>query len=146
MLADRADDLADLLAGSLSHRLAELKAVSERLERFAFEPGEDAPEFLDEEAGSDAALRDLLLRALGRAVDPLNFALIEQLAGSDASVGALARHSGLPRGAVSERINDLLQVGLVGRTHRGDEVALTPSGRAIADLVASVVDKGRGSS
>jgi DNA-binding MarR family transcriptional regulator len=143
VLAETANEIAELLAQGLTRRLAELKAASERLESFAFDPGDEAPDLLDEEGDSEAALRDLVLRALARAADPLNFVLIERLAAGDATVGDLAHHAGIPRAATSERINDLLQVGLVGRTHRGDGVGLTPPGRAIFDLVAAVVERGR---
>lgn len=132
-----------MLARGLAQRLVDLKAASERLDRFAFDTAEEAPQRPDGDGDDDAALRDLVLRALARAVDPVNFDLIARLSIADTSVGDLALYLQLPRTAVSERINDLLQVGLVGRTHRGDSVGLTSSGRAVFDLVASIVERGQ---
>lgn len=143
MLADVTGGAAGELAQALTRRMAEMKAAAERLQGFAFAPGEESPDLLDDEGDGSGTLRDMALRALARSADPINFALIEHLSESDATVGELARSLGLPRAAVSERVNDLLQVGLVARTHRGDGATLGPAGREIVELVTAVVEQGR---
>lgn len=145
VLPDLSDGLADALTRSLTRRMAEVKAAAERLQGFAFAPDEPVPELIDE-GNEQATLRDMILRALSRAVDPVNFSLMEELADSDRTVARLAEALVLPRSAVSERVNDLLQVGLVHRTHTGDGVVLSEGGRAIVELVSVVVDQGRGTS
>lgn len=143
MQVDSSDALESALAEALVRRAEDMNAAAVRLQGFAFAPGEESPDLVEGEGLEGPSLRDLALRALGRAVDPVNFALLERLAESESSVGELMGSLALPRSAVSERVNDLLQVGLVGRTHKGDGATLTPAGRAVVDLVAGVVERGQ---
>lgn len=82
-------------------------------------------------------MRDLVLKALSRSADPLNYLMLLHLNGGDASIAALATLTGLTRIATSERVSDLVQVGLVGRSHRGDAVGLSPAGTALVELIES---------
>jgi predicted transcriptional regulator len=127
---------SDAIGRGLRRRLAELAAADERLRSFVFETGTPAPSPADDPV---EALRDLALRALARAADPVNHALLRRLAGGDATVGELADLVGRPRVAVLERVNDLLQVGLVGRSLQTDAVGVTEAGQALVDLVEAVV-------
>ena len=125
------------LRDALTRRLVDARAAAKRMEGFAFEPGQDAPGLLDEEESQTDSMRDLVLKALNRTSDPLNFSMLRHLNGGDASIAALAKLTGLTRIATSERVSDLVQVGLVGRSHQGDAVGLSPAGTALVELIES---------
>lgn len=130
----------EALSEALAKRLADARAAAHRLEGFAFEPGQSDPGLTDADDSTADAMRDLALKALSRISDPLNYLMMRHLDGGDASVAALATLTGLTRISTIERVNDLLQVGLVGRSHRGDEVGLSPAGKALVALVEAVAE------
>lgn len=136
---DAAPDLVSDIADGLRRRLADIVAAGERLDAFAFEPGAAIRPGMP--GSDDDAVRDLMLRALRCASDAANYAMLRRLRGSDASLADLGELTALPRPAVSERVNDLLQVGLVARSHRGDEVGLTPAGAALVAIIESVAKR-----
>jgi len=73
-----------------------------------------------------AAAQEVFLRALGALSDPINFRLLK---GLDpllaASLPDLMEATGLERVAVSERLNDMVQVGLVSRELIDDQIRCT---------------------
>lgn len=72
------------------------------------------------------ASREIFLRALGSLSDPINFRLLQSLDPlSAASLSELMGASGLGRVAVSERLNDMVQVGLVSRELIDDQIRST---------------------
>lgn len=128
-----------LLGKAVAARLAEVEAAIERYGSFAFEPGQEAPPpALHPGEGPDAA-RELVLRALRAAGDPVNYQLLRRLAEGDAPLAELAGVVSLPRLSAWERVNDLVQAGLVARSLEGDRVGLTPMGQALAELVEEAV-------
>lgn len=129
-----------LVAKGLADRLADLAVTRDRYASFAFTPGRDAPEAAapDDRA---AAARDLLLRALATLADPVNDRIVQRLLDGDATLGELVAITGLPHLAVWERVNGLVQVGLVRRALDGDRAGLTGAGGALAELVADVTSR-----
>jgi len=82
---------------------------------------------------------EVLLRALRAASDPLNFrilALLDPLTAVE--IPALMTETGLGRVAVSERVNDLAQVGMAGRELVSDQIRGTALGAGIVELVRVV--------
>lgn len=78
----------------------------------------------------------MTLRALRTAADPTNFAILAFLARrAGASIGEIEKASGLGRIALSERINDLVQLGLAGRNIDVDQVHGTAAAAALVDLI-----------
>jgi hypothetical protein len=136
--ADVRADLAGAFRDALTRRLADLRAAAHRLEGFAFTPDDAGPPVPEPPGTDDATLRDLMLRALARGSDPLNYRLLHRLADGDASIEDLAEQLALPRLAVWERVNDLQQTGLVGRDERG-RAGLTAAGGALVNLVEALV-------
>ena len=120
-----------VLGKALGARLADVEAALDRYGAFAFSPGQAAPPVAGD--GIQAA-RDLVLRALRAAADPVNAALLRRLADGDASLVCLGEVVALPRQAVWERANELLAVGLVGRSLEADAAGLTPAGVAMVAL------------
>lgn len=137
------------VAKALASRLANSAAADDRYRSFAFHAGEGPPgstgETVDERPAvtrrtTEAGLaRDLVLRALGAAVDPVNDALLGVLGEGDAALADVASRLALPRMAVRERVNDLLALGLVAYSPDGDRAGLSVAGQGIAALVSGLV-------
>lgn len=127
----------EALASAFRKRLADVRAAADKLRAFSFEPGEPMPETGPDDDAD--ALRDLVLRALARASDPVNYALIRHLYRGDSGTKELAEAASLPATAVKERVSDLVQVGLVARSQRGDGAGLTLGGRVLVELIEEIV-------
>lgn len=126
---------AALLGRALAPRLAEIAAALDRYAAFAFSPGGgEAPPALEPGEGAEAG-RELVLRALRAASDPLNDRILRRLGEGDAALLLLAEVVALPRLAVWERVNDLVQTGLVARSLEGDRAGLTEAGATLLELV-----------
>ena len=141
------DTSIETLVAGLVDRVRNLLLALDRQDRL-----ETAGAFvgwLEEQKPEDlgAAAREMLLRAMRRAGDPLSYSLLRRLsslAGSDEleglSLDRLMEATGLGRVAVSERVYDLVQVGLLSRELTSDQVRLTPLGAAAVKLVEGVVE------
>jgi hypothetical protein len=89
---------------------------------------------MQEEAG-----REMVLRALRVAALDLNDRLLGLLEGEEAlPLAALAERLGVPPFALSERVNDLVQVGLAVRVLEQDAVRGTPLGRGVRAIVEEI--------
>lgn len=126
------------VAKGLADRLADLGAARRRYESFAFTPGRDAPPPDDPEHDAAPAARDLVVRMLAALGDPVNDRLMGRLLDGDATLHELVDVAGLPPLAVWERVNDLVQVGLVRHAVDGDRAGLTGAGVAMAELVGDI--------
>ncbi|MFV2040122.1 MAG: winged helix-turn-helix domain-containing protein, partial [Acidimicrobiales bacterium] len=112
-------------------RLRDVNAAIERQAAFVFGP-EDRPVA---EADDNGTARDLVLRALGVLADPLNYQLLLHLSKDDAVLPELCEHLGLGYPAVWERIQDLIQAGLVGRSLDQDLAGLSATGSELVKFV-----------
>lgn len=125
------------LSHALALRLRDLARLADRLDRL--ESG--TREWLagQREAGFDAAAQEMTLRALRAAADPVNFSLLAQLAGQPSlPMSELEQRSGLDRLSLSERVNDLIQVGLASREIDTDHVQITEAGAALVGLMSEI--------
>lgn len=125
------------LSAALALRLRDLARMADRLDRLESGTGEWLA------SQDDAALRDaatdMTLRALRAAADPTNFAVLAFLAAHTSSpIAELERAAGLGRLALSERVNDLVQVGLAGRNIDTDHVQITAGGAALVRLIGEI--------
>jgi len=85
------------------------------------------------------AAREMTLRAFRIAADPANFVILAFLSTRTAApIAELEKASGLGRLALSERVNDLVQVGLAGRNIDTDQVQGTAAGAALVGLIEGV--------
>lgn len=128
-----------VLGEALAARIADIEAALERYGAFAFEPGGGAPAPALAPGERAAAARELMLRALRTAADPVGFAMLRRLAEGDATLDELVGLVSLPRLSVWERVNDLVQAGLAGRSLEQDRAGLTPLGRVLVGLVETAV-------
>ncbi len=127
----------DGILQGLTDRLRTLLRVLDRQDRL--ETASAFVGWLDGEAAAarlpDAA-RELLLRALRLAGDPVNYQILGALGPEEAvTAAALMEKTGLGRVALSERVNDLAQVGLAARDPIGDDVRATPLAVGLRALV-----------
>lgn len=142
---ERAD--LEVVGRGLAARIRDLRAALDRLDSFAFRPGQESesPGGSESPGESERMARELVLRALRALSDPLNHDLLSRLANEGgASVGDLQSAVSLPRLAVWERLSDLLQVGLVERSLEGDRAALTPVGAVLVRLVEDMTNAAAG--
>jgi len=131
-----AQGLTDLSL-ALALRLRDLARMIDRLDRLEAGTGEWLSA-LGEGAVKEAAT-DMTLRALRAAADPANFALLAFLAAhASAPMAELEGATGLGRLSLSERVNDLVQVGLAGRNIDTDHVQITAGGAALVGLIESI--------
>lgn len=132
------------LARGLAARIRDAVEAADRLASFAFEPGRDAPEPLPQLADGDEleVARDFVLRALRGACDGTNHRILLAAAVVSPEEGVplttLAGELGLPRMAVSERVHDLIQLGLVARDLQLDTVRISPAGAGVVELLSGL--------
>ncbi len=129
---------ATLVGKALGIRFDEIEATIERLRSFAFEPDADASAAVTDEGEALDTARELVLRVLRVMSDPLGYRLLRHLLEGDAGSRELGSLLALPHTAVWERVNDLVQAGLVGRSLEADRVGLTAAGRAFVGLVEAI--------
>ena len=126
---------ATLVGKALGVRLDEIEATIERLRSFAFEPDTASSRSEDDEGAVLDTARELVLRALRVMSDPLGYRLLRRLLDGDADLEELGKLLELPHAAVWERVNDLVQAGLVGHSLEADQAGLTAAGQALVGLV-----------
>ncbi len=125
------------LSLALAMRLRDMARMLDRLDRLESGTGEWLA------AQGDGALQeaatDMTLRALRAAADPTNFALLTFLAAhATAPMMELEKATGLGRLLLSERLNDLIQVGLAGRNIDTDQAQISAGGAALVGLINSI--------
>ncbi len=123
--------------------LGHLAAVLDREDRLESGSGEWLAGFAaDSEAGRAAVLQSVL-RALGLASDPTNFAILTVLAGGNPQrMDQLVAATGLTELSVAERVSDLVSAGLATKLPSANQVVGTQAGAAIVALVTEAVEAG----
>ena len=120
-------DARDSILDGLTDRVRNLLLGLDRRDRL-----ESATEFagwLSRQTSNELgdAAREMLLRALRLAGDPVNYSILRRLDPlSSVGIPDLMSWCGLGRVTLSERLNDLAQVGLVSREMIDDQIRATP--------------------
>jgi hypothetical protein len=127
----------------LRDRLRSTEAVAQRYASFAFDP-DDVPVGPPVEDREVAAARDLLLRVARTVADPLNYRLLVRLREGDADLTALADLIDLPHLALWDRVSDLMQAGLVGRSLPDHRAGLTRAGEILVDTMEAAASAATG--
>ena len=87
----------------------------------------------------DDIAQGMLLRVLRAAGDPVNYQILQRLDAVNAvSAADLTPETGLDRVALSERLNDLSQVGLISRDIIDDQVCGTSLALGVRTLVERI--------
>jgi hypothetical protein len=137
------------LARALAGRLRDAMSAGERLASFAFGEGAPVPDPELREGEELAAAHDFLLRVLRGISDPLDWRVLATVVaqGADSSgavdggglaLDTLANTMELPRLTVTERVNGLIQLGLMGRDLEHDSVRASPAGQALFELICEL--------
>lgn len=131
------EDLITAVVGGLAGRLRSLSMALDRLDRLESGSGTWLAKFKAEELPEAAT--ELILRALRTSADPTNFAILQALAAEDSrSLTQLIDLTRLGRLSLSERLNDLVQVGLVIRLIDTDYAQITAAGASLVRLVEAL--------
>ena len=128
----------DALSQTLARRLRDISRVLDRLDRL--EAGSGSWLAQQNESDLQNAAQEMTLRAVRQAADSHNFALLKLLHTDRITypVGELQNASGLDRMTLSERLNDLVQVGLVVREIDTDHVQITDAGRSLTGWLSNI--------
>ena len=125
------------IAAGLAGRLRSLAIVLDRLDRLESGSGVWLADFKAKELPQAAQM--MTLRVLGTAADPANYAILKALAsGESHKIGDLIAVTGHGRLPLSERLNDLVQVGLASRLIDTDHAQITAAGAALVDLIDEI--------
>jgi hypothetical protein len=137
---EKAEHLIANIASGLSGRLRSLVVALDRLDRLESGSGRWLSESGDAEL-PDAAM-ELTLRALRIGAEPTNFAILKSLAAEDSmTIGRLMATSSLGRLVLSERLNDLVQVGMATRLIDTDHAQITAAGAAMVALINGIAGR-----
>ena len=119
--------------------MRDIARMLDRLDRLESGTGEWLTS--QDDASLKEAARDMTLRGLRSAADPINFAILNHLAvHSSVPLADLETATRLGRLALSERVSDLVQVGLAGRNIDTDHVQATSAGAALVGWINSLVE------
>ena len=131
------EELVFPIAAGLAGRLRSLVIALDRLDRLESGSGDWRNHFITGEL-SEAATA-FTLRALRTAADPLNFTILKALVSDEShTIDHLLEVAGVGRLVLSERLNDLVQVGLVLRLIDTDQAQATASGAAMVQLLDEI--------
>jgi len=131
-------DLIAAVAAGLASRLRALVVALDRLDRLESGSGTWLAGFADSELRGAAT--ELSLRALRTIADPANFAVLQALASDDSQpLSHVIDTTGLGRLALSERLNDLVQVGLASRLIDTDHAQITGAGASLIRLIDALI-------
>lgn len=130
------------LARGVAARIRDAVEAAERLASFSFDADPAAENRVQLAEGEEREVaRDFLLRVFRGASDRTGHRILliaAARAEDGVSLGALAAELELPRMAASERVNALIQVGLVYRDLQLDAVRIAPAGEAIVALLGEL--------
>ncbi len=128
------------ISAGLAGRLRSLALVLDRLDRLESGSGDWMAGFADEEL-PEAALA-MTLRALQTSADSANFRILKALESNESQKMAdLMEMTKNGRLQLSERLNDLVQVGLASRLIDTDHAQITAAGAAMVELIEEIAEK-----
>jgi hypothetical protein len=127
------------LARALAARLRDAIAAGDQLASFAFTEGAEAPGPELRDGEELAVAHDFMLRVLHGVSEPSSWQVLASVVGEDAQpVDVLAARLELPRLVITERVNALIQLGLMARDLEHDSVAASPAGVALFELICEL--------
>jgi len=138
-MTDTPNAFVHQIAAGIADRLRLLVRSIDRLDRLESGTGQWLGRFEEEEL--DEAAQELTLRALRVASSPTHLAVLRTLARAESlALSQIMEATGLGRLALTEHINDLIQVGLATRNIDTDHAQITPAGQALAAWVDELIE------
>ena len=135
-LSESRNPIAEGIAG----RLRSLVLALDRLDRLESGSGEWLADFNENELPEAAA--ELTLRALQIASDPTNYHLLITLEKhTTLSIPDLIAATSLTRLPLSERLKDLVQVGLAARLIDTDHAQITAAGVGVVGFIRKLIEE-----
>ena len=126
------------IAGGLAGRLRSVVIALDRLDRLESGSGEWLSGFEEAELAESAMA--LALRVLHTSADPANYAILVALAADGSlAIDQLMEATGIGRLVLSERLNDLVQVGLATRLIDTDHAQITVAGDGMVRMINQIV-------
>ena len=126
------------VAGGLTGRLRSVVIALDRLDRLESGSGEWLSGFEEAELAESATA--LTLRALQTSGDTANYAILVALAADGSlAIDQLMEATGIGRLVLSERLNDLVQVGLATRLIDTDHAQITVTGDGMVRMINQIV-------
>lgn len=125
------------VAGGLAGRMRSLAIALDRLDRLESGSGEWLSGFAEAELAE--AAKALTLRALRTSADSANYAILAALADDSRAIDQLIETTGIGRLVLTERLNDLVQVGLATRMIDTDHAQITAAGASLVRLVDQII-------
>lgn len=130
------------IARGIAARIRDAIDAAERLASFSFEPGGEAePRHQIGDGEEPEVARDFVLRVFRGACDRTNHHILCAAAArpeEGVPLADLCAEIELPRMAVCERVNDLIQLGLVHRDLQLDTVRISPAGAGLVELLGEL--------
>jgi hypothetical protein len=134
------DETVSLIAGGLTGRLRSLVIAIDRLDRLESGSGDWLSGFTKSELGEAATA--LTLRALHTCADPANFTILAALATDDSlAIDQLIEGTKIGRLELTERLNDLVQVGFATRLIDTDHAQITVAGASLVHLIRQIMSE-----
>ena len=134
------EDQYQRIAAGIAGRLRGLALTLDRLDRLEAGTETWLADFEKEEL--DLAASEMTLRALQAATEPPNYKILQALASQPAlSTKELTAAANQERLVLSERLNDLIQVGLSARLIDTDQVQITAAGAALVLLIQEIAEQ-----
>ncbi|MHB8244200.1 MAG: hypothetical protein ACYDGN_02435 [Acidimicrobiales bacterium] len=124
---------------AVRRRIAQIDLARLRSESFVgSHPSPGPVERPEPSTAPGSAARDLVIRTLGVLGDTVSIDLLASCSAAPRSTPYLAGIMTLPLSAVWERVNDLIQVGLLERSLDDDRVVVTPAGCTVLEILVAV--------
>lgn len=123
--------------GGIAGRLRSLVGTIDRLDRLESGTGEWLASFAESEL--ENAAHEMTLRTFRTGSDTVNFTILKALtADQSVTIPDLLKETGLQRLVLTERLNDLVQVGLATRLIDTDYAQVTDAGLNFVQLIESI--------
>lgn len=136
-------DIIATIAAGLAGRLRSLVIMLDRLDRLESGSGAWRADFAVNELPEAAT--ELTLRTLRTVGDPTNCAILKTMTTTQThTIDALIKTTGLGRLALSERLNDLVQIGLATRLIDTNQAQITAAGIDAVALVETLAASAAG--
>ncbi len=127
----------EVLGKAVGSRIVDVQTAIDRQATFVVGLNDPPP---DVEADAESVAREFVLRALRASADATNYRIMLTLTDEDLAFRELCTRIDLGHAAVWERVNDLIQSGLVARALEHDRTGLTPAGQGLVEFIETAAD------